>query len=1203
MGNMYKITFKITLLLTLTFFNPVTLLTAPANAQLEDLIGGIVNEALKNNQRKKARKQQQRQINNQRRAQQQQQQAEQARKQREENERKIAFNKRIQVALKTLGFYKAAIDGDFGSGSQKAYSKYTRAFEIPNADYNFADILQIEEHARSGWQSLAEMRGAQRGSFSDRIEFLEASDQGFENRDSWIDANRKGFTSRKEYSNFLASGISDPNEFRLAGQKLERRKRALEFCQTSVGEEKWIEAERNCAFALVELPNDPAVTVSYNRAVREVDRILEKAFDDQQAALDIIQPAEGSARDGDNGLSSQNFSEAQEKLNKTNTLIASVELHRAVGRCETLIQEKSFGAVIDTCSPILTEYEKTVVSGAEINQNIKALTTLVDNAQAELNTLEKAAKIEQQKLAHNAAKERLQALIEEVTLFVSNGNRFEQQLTVAQGLANLRAVEGNPKTELLEAASNSLETLLGKEETFLNFRQTRLTAEKTSKSRALLQTRFNVEKMNAFVRNFVSSNLIDERVGSLLEIGQNLEDVLSDGNEDKLKIINIEAATKLQALGLTSALNEYVYTPDGVEVSREDVADAVNNVELQKATLLKAEKTGQELLNIIGDFAKAGNVFSKPLDIAASMARLRLALGSQDAPKITLEVSKLNEILNTDTAYMNYESALDTAANAGLADTVAEEKEFLTFIEKYLFQYISQNVTDENISDFIVARETTIKTLESASDATLVETATNIRSFLSENGLSENLKQFIQASRSTQVNSNAQTASNGLSVNAVNKYILEGHPADLIVLRNTTANAPNIGKNILGNIIFSDKKATICWAHSKPKIDTSVRLNIQKLRSQGVATLNQEVCTQSNLLAFDLVAFKRGKFLNSSVSLANQIIGMFEENKLVEFALISKQAIDQFDDSNKATSDVLSREIEANLKDGFGIVQVSNSSRNLCITPKTDALVHTLILADRKEKLEISLLGKFSSEQHSLEEAYVLSQRNKCGFIYASAPDLKTILLALQREAQEHSIIPEWVSIEAFNGAKQYLTNAQNASAEELAKLSQEREAGLALEQANAEEAELVRQQKEQELRNTHRDAALGLYKPLGQTISNYVLNGVNTKELSKFNHLTELLESLGSDRWKFIVADSSLVEYGLANWKDRKLPTILLRVFIKSENSIKGEYRTDCMFIGYIVDTEFDVTRDPINVSCEDEPIVAQWLTSRGFKSLWNAK
>ena len=248
---MQKISIKISIFVMLVIFTQTANTASPANAQLKDIIGGIVNEAINSNQRKQQRRQQQRQIDNQnrqiqnqRREAERQRQAEQKQIQREENERKVAFYKRMQVALKTLGFYKAGIDGDFGSGSQKAYRQYTSAFEIPNSDFNFANIFKMEEHARSGWRSLLEMREAQKGGFNERGEYLEAREHDFKSRDNWIDANRKGFTIYKEYTTFIASGISDPNEYRLVVQQQENRKRALEFCQTAVADGKWIDAEK-----------------------------------------------------------------------------------------------------------------------------------------------------------------------------------------------------------------------------------------------------------------------------------------------------------------------------------------------------------------------------------------------------------------------------------------------------------------------------------------------------------------------------------------------------------------------------------------------------------------------------------------------------------------------------------------------------------------------------------------------------------------------------------------------------------------------------------------------------------------------------------------------------------------------------------------------------------------------------------------------
>ena len=1210
---------NLSIIIVLSILAVATDMTTPAHAQIRDIIGGIVNEAINSNQRKRAQEQQRRQqqqrqrqqqqqidnrnrqIQNQRREAERQRQAEQRQKQHEENERKVANYKRMQVALKTLGFYKSRIDGDFGSGSQKAYREYIKAFEVPNSDFNFADVFKMEEHARSGWRSLAEMREALNGGFNEREEYLEARKNNFISRDTWIEANRKGFNSKTEYNKFLTSGISDPNEYRSAMQKLEQRKRALEFCQAAISERKWIEAEKECNVALLQQPNNPTITVSYNRAVREVDRIVEQAFDDKQAALDIIQPAEGSVSDNGTEVNSEELSKAQDTLNRTNKIIASVELRRAVGRCEGLVQEKLFSVILNECTAALSNYQDIVLSDPELIQSVKTLTKIVENSQTEADVIEKAAKIEQQKLALSAAKERSKLLIDELTLFISNGNRFEQQLSIAQGLANLRSVQDNPQIDLLEAAANNLESLLLKENVFVTFRQTRLAAEKTAKTRALLQTRYNVEKMNAFIQDFVSANIVDERVGSLLELQKDLESTLSNGNEDRLKTINIASVNNLKELGLEAELNSYVYTPDGIEVSKEDVVDAANDIELQKLALNKAEKSANELLTNVNEFSKNGNIFSKPLEIAPAIASLRLALNSKDTSQVTLEVSKLNELLEIDTAYINYIQALNSAANAGLANAVAEEKDYLKTAEKYLVQFISQNVTSENIGELIELRNTILLAIESASDATLVKTAESTRVFFDRNGLSTGIEQFIQTSANNQINSNAETASNGLSINVINKYILEGHPEDVIVLRNSTANAPNIGKNILGNIIFDNKQAALCWAHEKPEINTSLRLKFQKLRTKGAEVLEQKICHQSDPLSFDLVALERGTFLSSSVEFANKIVGMFEEKKLVKFISITKHDIDRFNSENIATSEILSREIEAGLREGYGIIQLSNNSNILCVTPENELQVHSLILADLKQKLEILLLGNILMAQHSLDEAYVLSQRDKCGSIYASASDLKTLLIALEREGQPHTMIPEWVSIKTIDSVKQYLINAQNASDEELAKLSQEREARIALEQAKAEETETIRKTKEQDLRNTHRDAALGLSKLLGTSVSNYVLEGVNNTEINKFTYLTSLVEGLYADRWKFLAVDPALIDYGLAKWKDRKLPIIIERVFIKSQNAIKGEYRTDCMFVGYMVDTEFDIKRDHLNVSCEEEMVVAEWLKSRRFQSLWN--
>ena len=49
-----------------------------------------------------------------------------------QHEAQLALNRRVQTALKELGFYTMAIDGQVGPGTRRAIGAYIRAFEMPD---------------------------------------------------------------------------------------------------------------------------------------------------------------------------------------------------------------------------------------------------------------------------------------------------------------------------------------------------------------------------------------------------------------------------------------------------------------------------------------------------------------------------------------------------------------------------------------------------------------------------------------------------------------------------------------------------------------------------------------------------------------------------------------------------------------------------------------------------------------------------------------------------------------------------------------------------------------------------------------------------------------------------------------------------------------------------------------------------------------
>src|SRR3546814_6278466 len=57
--------------------------------------------------------------------------------------------------------------------------------------------------------------------------------------------------------------------------------------------------------------------------------------------------------------------------------------------------------------------------------------------------------------------------------------------------------------------------------------------------------------------------------------------------------------------------------------------------------------------------------------------------------------------------------------------------------------------------------------------------------------------------------------------------------------------------------------------------------------------------------------------------------------------------------------------------------------------------------------------------------------------------------------------------------------------------------------------------------------------------------------------------------------------DYGAAEWKGRRLEAVAIRDPITTKNAIRGECAEPCFVLHYLIDSEFEVHRDPIVGPC----------------------
>jgi hypothetical protein len=86
---------------------------------------------------------------------------------------------------------------------------------------------------------------------------------------------------------------------------------------------------------------------------------------------------------------------------------------------------------------------------------------------------------------------------------------------------------------------------------------------------------------------------------------------------------------------------------------------------------------------------------------------------------------------------------------------------------------------------------------------------------------------------------------------------------------------------------------------------------------------------------------------------------------------------------------------------------------------------------------------------------------------------------------------------------------------------------------------------------------------------------------------------------WELMSSDSALADYGVVEWKGRVLETGFVEIRTHLRNRDFGEYQTNCHVFAYVLDKEFDVAREPVVASCQDDAI-AKYKLGRRFSSRW---
>lgn len=440
------------------------------------------------------------------------------------------------------------------------------------------------------------------------------------------------------------------------------------------------------------------------------------------------------------------------------------------------------------------------------------------------------------------------------------------------------------------------------------------------------------------------------------------------------------------------------------------------------------------------------------------------------------------------------------------------------------------------------------------------------------------------------------------AVSAKSRFLIEGGRGDLIVLYNDSGKAPSVVRNLRGELVFEDGRGAACLYHA-PLSDVFLNRQIRDRSAALGAKLDLPLaaCGPNNLAKQDLIFAERERLLREPVDRVITLVEAVNGNLFARLAVVDAAALASARQAEAAKANEVEAQVRERKGEGFGVVVVPNASSVLCRVAPDKAEAHASILARLSDRIGDELPGQPVVAPTSADGAFIAVKRGECGAVYAASADLATITEAMTRDGINHRYLPLWIEPAEVATTQTEIDASKTRSVEEQFKRQRELEERNKLDREKEKEESARRETRERALRAQWGERARFFEQALGEEAQAFATGDRPVGFTGRYPKLARHYQAQRDDRWEFMSAETQILDYGTALYKERPLETALATTRIKMRNRIKGEYQDVCYVTGYVNDAEFGVIRDAFGETCDEVgPKLARYKQGERFSSRW---
>ncbi|MGX5799634.1 peptidoglycan-binding domain-containing protein [Bradyrhizobium sp. Arg314] len=642
------------------------------------------------------------------------------------------------------------------------------------------------------------------------------------------------------------------------------------------------------------------------------------------------------------------------------------------------------------------------------------------------------------------------------------------------------------------------------------------------------------------------------------------------------------------------------------DAKQKGFADKASFDKSQVRKLKAARASAMNLLSDAETFLKLSPQTSNLVEIAGQAAALNAQVQTVSVDALNDSTLRLTNLLMAVPGYSEFSASRDKERSQAIDKQKADIFAELQADRQALKHWMSGHLTSAKLPE--VVQE--VKALDEVSDTddldSLVDAREGVRGMITRQALADELE--TSKAVGTQSGSDAGQASNTATyaVTDLNKALLRGPLEDVVVLYNAGPKAPSLLRTISGQFSLTKNQAWICLLGPErtPALDKALLGAIDPLGGKAI-NVNSD-CGAEGLESADLFLVRRKSFLEAPPTLQAAYLEAMEAKTIRVFEPIRFEDIKARMDSDQTLALKIAQEVSSGTREGYGGILLTNSLDRICTVVDGNAAVH---------EATISKIADFAGmsgsivRYPSIDKAYGDVRHEQCRVLYASAADLKATSEALARDGVQFAFAPVWLdkSDVASTAAKLDAAKQEAIKAAEAKRVAADEEKKIAAQrEADEKNSKSLRQA---DLRQENGPAATALLNLFSDGLKRTVLGTIDKANSSSGMNMETLFPDfakwnagLSQDNWKATDVTSEVQDYGTVNWKGRYLDGIVVKATVKMASAERGQYRDECFLFGAVVDSEFQMVRDPYESTCNDTQTSAQWAVGHELKSLWVA-